>query len=141
MSWIEKLYPGWDYLVVGSSGFSQVGQPDYLKRWNIEKEILLNHLKEKYPVPDEFVKDAMYATKSFDHDFGRYHEVIVFYNSYYLDELEEEDPDKFHRFYDWFNEVESVDLESDELMLEMETKYHEKEIPIKIKEEIKYLVS
>jgi len=108
-----------DYLVVGSNGFAQVGDPDYFTKAKIELWFLLEFLQANYPVPDEFSSKAYYYIKAFNHDFGTYHEVVVIFDDLYLSTLEESelesDNELFDKFWNWFNSVESVDLESDEL--------------------------
>lgn len=108
-----------DYLVVGSNGFAQVGDPDYFTKAKIELRILLEFLQTNYPVPDEFAPKAYYHIKAFNHDFGTYHELVVIYDDDYLSTLEESDlesdNDSFDKFWNWFNSVESVDLESEML--------------------------
>ena len=108
-----------DYLVVGSNGFAQVGDPDYFTKAKIELQILHEFLQANYPIPDEFASKAYYYIKAFNHDFGTYHEVVVIFDDQYLSTLEdselESDNKLFDKFWNWFNLVESVDLESEEL--------------------------
>jgi hypothetical protein len=108
-----------DYLVVGSNGFAQVGDPDYFTKAKIELRILLEFLQANYPVPDEFASKTYFSIKAFNHDFGTYHELVVMYDDDYLSTLEESDlesdNDLFDKFWNWFNSVESVDLESENL--------------------------
>ena len=108
-----------DYLVVGSNGFAQVGDPDYFTKAKIELRILLEFLQANYPVPDEFASKTYFSIKAFNHDFGTYYELVVIYDDDYLSTLEESDlesdNDSFDKFWNWFNSVESVDLESENL--------------------------
>ncbi|BBE20053.1 hypothetical protein AQPE_4244 [Aquipluma nitroreducens] len=108
-----------DYLVVGSNGFAQVGDLDYFTKAKIELRVLLDFLQRNYPVPDEFASKAYYYIKAFNHDFGTYHEVVVIFDDQYLSALEdsglEPDTELFGKFWNWFNSVEFVDLESEEL--------------------------
>ena len=116
-----------DYLVVGSNGFAQVGDPDYFTKAKIELRILLEFLQTNYPVPEEFASKANYAIKAFNHDFGTYHEVVVIFDDQYLSTLEdselESDNKLFDKFWNWFNLVESVDLESEELTTQIRLAY------------------
>jgi len=116
-----------DYLVVGSNGFAQVGDPDYFTKAKIELRILLEFLQANYPVPDEFALKAYYHIKAFNHDFGVYHEIVVIFDDQYLSTLEdselESDIELFEKFWNWFNTVESVDLESEELTGQIEQAY------------------
>ena len=95
-----------DYLIVGSNGFAQVGDPDYFTKAKIELRILLEFLQSNYPVPDEFASKAYYHIKAFNHDFGTYHELVVIYDDDYLSTLEESDlesdNDLFDKFWNWF---------------------------------------
>jgi len=113
-----------DYLTIGSNGFAQVGRPDFLEKNKIEMRVLLQHLVENYPVPDEFTFLCQYKVKWFSHDFGMYSEIVLIYDDSLLYQWEEDDPDKFDRFWEWFNDVESVDLESDYLNNEIRARYH-----------------
>ena len=116
-----------DYLVVGSNGFAQVGDPDYFSKAKIELRIVLEFLQANYPVPDEFASRSYYYIKAFNHDFGTYHELVVIFDDNYLATLEESelesDNDLFGKFWNWFNSVESVDLESEELTGQIQLAY------------------
>jgi len=116
-----------DYLVVGSNGFAQVGYPDYFTKAKIELQILHEFLQANYPIPDEFASKAYYYIKAFNHDFGTYHEVVVIFDDHYLSTLEdselESDNKLFDKFWNWFNLVESVDLESEELTTQIRLAY------------------
>ncbi len=116
-----------DYLVVGSNGFAQVGDPDYFTKAKIELRILLEYFQANYPVPDEFASKAYYSTKAFSHDFGTYHELVVIFDDQYLSALEESkielENELFDKFWDWFNTVESVDMESEELTRQIRQSY------------------
>ena len=104
-----------DYLVIGSNGFAQVGDPEYFKKNKIEMKVLMGYLENNYPIPEEFWHICDYRAKWFSHDFGRYSEIVLIYNDYILNQYEEDNPEKFNRFWEWFNNVESVNLESDYL--------------------------
>ena len=108
-----------DYLVIGSNGFAQVGDSDYFTKAKIELRILLEFLQSNYPVPEEFASKAYYYIKAFNHDFGTYHEVVVIFDDLYLSTLKdlelESENELFDKFWNWFNSVESVDLESENL--------------------------
>jgi len=106
-----------DYLVIGSNGFAQVGDPDYSAKNKIELHTLLNFFKANYPIPEPFVNMAFYSIKSFPHDFGTYHEIVLIYDDRKLSEYESSDVENelFDQFWDWFNTAEAADLDSDEL--------------------------
>lgn len=59
-----------DYLVLGSNGFAQVGDPEYSAKNKIELRILLDFFKENYPIPEPFINMAYFSQKAFPHDFG-----------------------------------------------------------------------
>lgn len=116
-----------DYLVVGSNGFAQVGDLDYFTKAKIELQILYEFLQANYPIPDEFASKAYYYIKAFNHDFGTYHEVVVIFDDHYLSTLEDSELESgnelFDKFWNWFNLVESVDLESEELTTQIRLAY------------------
>lgn len=70
-----------DYLTIGCVPFdepcAQVGKPHYStvarRECNAYREALIAH----YGPPPE---DVVLAIKGFPHDFGTYHEVVVYYN-------------------------------------------------------------
>lgn len=108
-----------DYLVLGSNGFAQVGDPDYSSKNKIELRILIDFFQENYPIPEPFVSMAYYSIKAFPHDFGTYHEIVLIYDDGKLSGWEssvlESESNWFDQFWDWFNSAESADLESVEL--------------------------
>ena len=114
-----------DYLVIGSNGFAQVGSPEFMGKNQIEMRVLLEHLINNFPIPDEFSRMCIYKVKWFQHDFGSYSEIVLVYNDSILGDWEDEKPEIFDRFWDWFNTVESVDLESKELTQRIKNRYLE----------------
>lgn len=108
-----------DYLVLGSNGFAQVGDPDYSAKNKIELRILLDFFKENYPIPEPFINMAFYSIKAFLHDFGTYHEIVLIYDDCKLSGWESSEldleSDLFDQFWDWFNSAEAADMESVEL--------------------------
>ncbi len=112
-----------DYLVIGSNGFAQVGSPEYLEKNQIEMRVLLEYLIANFPVPEDFAQMCFYKVKWFQHDFGSYSEIVLIYNNRILEDWEEEEPERFDRFWDWFNTVESVNLESEQLTQCIKDKY------------------
>jgi len=112
-----------DYLVIGSNGFAQVGRPDFYEKNKVEMNILLEYLKNNHPIPEEFWNMCEYRIKWFTHDFGRYSEIVLIYDDYILNQWDEVNPDKFNRFWNWFNQVEGVDLESDLLTEAIKSRY------------------
>ena len=112
-----------DYLTIGSNGFAQVGRPDFSEKNRIEMRVLMQYIAENYPVPDEFAFMGRYKVKWFSHDFGMYSEIVFIYDDSLLYQWEEDDPEKFDRFWNWFNDIESVNLESDYLNNEIRARY------------------
>ena len=113
-----------DYLTIGSNGFTQVGKPDFHEKNRIEMRVLLEYLENNYPILEEFWQMCDYKIKWFNHDFGMYSEIVLIYNDSLLYLWEESDPDKFNRYWEWFNDIESVDLGTDYLNDEIKSRYH-----------------
>jgi hypothetical protein len=70
---------------------------------------------------------AYYSVKTFHHDFGDYQEIVLWYDREHFDSLEESedesDHEKFDLFWSWFNVIEAVDLETEELTDQIKTAY------------------
>lgn len=112
-----------DYLCLGSNGFAQVGRPDFYEKNKVEMRVLLEFLRNNYPIPEEFWYMCEYRVKWFPHDFGNYSEVVLMYDDYILNQWDENDPDKFNRFWNWFNMIEGVDLETEAITSAIKTSY------------------
>ena len=112
-----------DYLCIGSNGFAQVGNPEFFEKNEVEMKYLLEYLLTNHPIPDEFTSICWYKEKWVKHDFGDYSEIVLMYKDRILEDWEENDPDKFDRFWDWFNEIESVNLESELITRNIGEKY------------------
>ncbi|MGM0505409.1 MAG: hypothetical protein ACQESQ_12355 [Bacteroidota bacterium] len=112
-----------DYLCIGSNGFAQVGDPEYFEKNKSEMRVLMEYLQSNHPIPDEFWHMCDYRVKWFTHDFGRYSEIVMIYDDYTLNQWDENDTEKFDRFWNWFNEIEAVDLETDSLTIQIKTIY------------------
>jgi hypothetical protein len=109
-----------DYLNVGANGFAQVGDPEYFRKNKIEMSYLLELVKSKFPVPEELSSlECYFSVKSFPHDFGTYHEIVLYYDDTVIDEWEySEDEaltDLLDKFWEWFHTVKAFDLESKEI--------------------------
>ena len=114
-----------DYLCIGSNGFAQVGSPDFFEKNKVEMRILLEFLQNRYPIPEEFWHMCEYRVKWFTHDFGNYCEIVLIYDDYILNQWDENDPEKFNRFWNWFNVIEGVDLETEAITRELQNSYSE----------------
>ena len=114
-----------DYLVIGSNGFSQVGRPDFFQKNKVEMSVLLQYMNSFHPIPEEFAHMCFYRAKWFSHDFGNYSEIVLIYDDRILNLWDENDPEIFERFWDWFDEVEGVDLETDSLTEAIKSRYQE----------------
>ena len=116
-----------DYFTVGSIGFAQVGDPEYYEKNKIEMQVLLNYIKKKHPVPEKFQHMCYYKTMSFPHDFGSYHEIVIYYNRSITDDWELElDDDTISgeinphdEFWDFVNESERFFCDNEVLLFEL----------------------
>ncbi len=52
---------------------AQIGEENYNSKSRIECEVYISQLERLFP-------DAQFGVKSFSHDFGRYREVVVYYD-------------------------------------------------------------
>ena len=140
-----------DYVNVGANGFAQVGNPNYWEKNKVELEFLMKLLQKEFPIPLELKGLCWFAKKAFPHDFGTYHEIIVWYDDIQIIEDEEENDDNvfftpeefwervdngtitpvyklptlYETFWDWFNKVEMFDLESNEITEQIKAIYYE----------------
>lgn len=112
-----------DYLCIGSNGFAQVGRPDFYEKNKVEMRVLLEFLRNNYPIPEEFWYMCEYRVKWFTHDFGSYSEIVLMYDDYIINQWDENTPDKFNRFWNWFNMIEGVDLETEAITSAIKTSY------------------
>ncbi len=112
-----------DYLCIGSNGFAQVGRPDFYEKNKVEMRVLLEFLRNNYPIPEEFWYMCEYRVKWFTHDFGSYSEIVLMYDDYIINQWDENTPDKFNRFWNWFNMIEGVDLETEAITSAIKASY------------------
>ena len=116
-----------DYLVLGSNGFAQMGDSAFYEKLKIEMRVLLDYFHSSFPIPQKFKTLAYYSVKTFQHDFGDYQEIVLWYDRDYIDSLEdseiESDIEFFDLFWTWFRVIESVDLESDLLTNQIKETY------------------
>jgi len=117
-----------DYLNVGSNGFAQVGDQDYFAKSKVEMKYLLELIRDKFPIPEKLGSLCFFGIKYFPHDFGTYMEIVLHYDDIEIGYGDDEDDDKidyklYDIFWDWFNEVESFNLETDEITEVIRTRY------------------
>jgi len=139
-----------DYLNVGANGFAQVGSDDYYAKNRFKLSYLLGLIEDKFPIPDKLKYLCHFAKKAFPHDFGTYHEIVLIYDDQAIgegfNEEDEEDvvfytqeeilfmkdnaismpeqaPTLHDIFWDWFHEVESFDMETEEITQAIKDKY------------------
>jgi hypothetical protein len=117
-----------DYLNVGANGFAQVGDPEYFRKNKIEMSYLLELILSKFPVPAELTGIYCYfMVKAFPHDFGTYHEIVLVYDDSKIEEWETSEDEVLNElhdsFWNWFNIVESFDLESEEITEQIKNLY------------------
>ncbi len=72
-----------EYMVAGPSPYdedcAQVGTKDYVEKAHIEIQAYLNQLHRLFP--DAEAKGIDFRSKRFDHDFGSYYEVCMYWNT------------------------------------------------------------
>jgi len=112
-----------DYLCIGSNGFAQVGNPEFLEKNEVEIKYLLEYLQTNYSVQEDLKSMCWYKEKWFKHDFGDYSEIVLIYKDRILEEWEDEEDERFDKFWELFNEIESVNLESELITRNIEEKY------------------
>lgn len=116
-----------DYLVLGSNGFAQIGNSAFYNKLKVEMRVLLDYFHQNFPIPQKFKTIVYYSIKTFQHDFGEYQEIVLWYDRDYIDSLEESeietDNANFELFWSWFRVIESADLESDELTSQIRETY------------------
>ena len=116
-----------DYLVIGSNGFAQMGDSAFFNKQKIEMRVLMDFFHSNFPIPQKFKTWTYYSAKTFHHDFGDYQEIVLWYDREYFDSMEESDDEAdqemFNLFWSWFNVIESVDLETEELTDQIRAAY------------------
>lgn len=89
---------------------------------------LLELVKSKFTVSEELKSlDCYFSVKSFPHDFGNYHEIVLVYDDSKIEEWETSEDEVLNElhdsFWNWFNIVESFDLESEEITEQIKNLY------------------
>lgn len=100
-----------DYISIGSIGFAQLGDVDYLNKAEAEKIVLMNFFKKHHPIPLEFSSMCIYSWMSFPHDFGNYFELVIKYDQIALEDSD--NPFFQDNFWDFVNRVLDVYLETE----------------------------
>ena len=138
-----------DWLCIGANGFAQLGSENYFAKNKVEMKYLLELIRNKFPIPEELKMLCRFAAKSFQHDFGTYHEIVVHFDDVTIGDgyaehgegsfmtedeyqallasgavLPETKETPLHDiFWNWFNKVEAFDIESEEITQAIEAKY------------------
>lgn len=138
-----------DWLNVGSNGFAQLGNEQYFAKSKVEMKYLLELITDKFPIPEQLKMLCRFAVKAFPHDFGTYHEIVLQFDDDEIGDGYKEDDNGFpfiseeelkkcidenlpipqspltlhDIFWDWFQKVESFDLESEEINQAIEANY------------------
>ena len=138
-----------DYLNVGANGFAQVGTTDYYAKNRVEMSYLMELITDKFPVPEELKSLCRFAVKAFPHDFGTYHEIVLNYDDDAIGDGYDQEENGFPNitdeeinhcfennlplphapltlhdiFWDWFQDVEAFDMETNEITEAIKNKY------------------
>jgi hypothetical protein len=64
---------------------AQVGSPDYPERMKAESKRYIELLNKRFINPPE---GSYFSRKSFPHDFGTYHEIVVYFDDENKDEID-----------------------------------------------------
>lgn len=110
---------------LGSTGFAQVGRDDYHDKQKIEGAVLLQQIRKKHPIPEEFQDICEYKWASHPHDFGRYHELELIYLEDAVERWADRNENKFDRFWDFANEVEGFDFDDEQIEMMISDLYIE----------------
>lgn len=110
----------WDYEVLGSIGYHQVGQPDAFEKRTIENGVLRDIMRlPQFQIPEELTGYVQLSIKRFSHDAGSYDELCLLYDWIQLEDWELSlCPQKnaiAERFYTWMDTMQCYDYESEQL--------------------------
>jgi hypothetical protein len=109
----------WDYITIGSNGFAQFGEIDFYEKQRIELPILLTYVKQKLAIPEKFKDLCHYKIMKFPYDEDSYSEIVLNYNSWIIDQWGDSEDEtlleKHEEFWEFANEAECIDLETEEL--------------------------
>lgn len=104
-----------DYEVIGSIGFAQVGTGEYFAKEQVEKKVIVEIIDNNpqiFKVPIGLIGIARLTYKGFSHDFGTYYELCVIYDDSLVCESEEIETE----LWDWINNMQEFDFESEEII-------------------------
>ena len=115
---ISDLITGWDYLNIGSNGFAQFGEDNYSTKAKVEMKILLELVQKSFTIPEEFSNHCYFKIMKCPYDDGHYHELVLRYDRRLIDDVwgssdDVDLTDRHSRFYEWFCDVESWDMETE----------------------------
>ena len=82
-----------------------MGDCGYYDKNRVEMKVLLDFLNNNHLILKEFSYMCNYRMKWLNHDFGNYSEIVLIYNDKMLDNWDENNPEKFNMFREWFNEI------------------------------------
>lgn len=119
-----------DYVVIGSIGFAQLGNDDFFQKEKIETSVIKEIIKENpeiFSTPDGLSGIVRLKMKSFSHDFGTYKELCVIYD----ESLIEDSDGLSEEFWDWVNNMECFELETEETIQRCQELF-QKEYPMRI---------
>lgn len=131
-----------DFINIGAIGFAQFGSEDYFNKRQVEKEVMLQFMEtDVFKIPEKLQGVCHFGIKKFPYECGSYEEVVLHYNDNIIDkwndeyqeayealgidnlesdeayELMKKLPDnKSDEFWNFANQAERIDFESEELM-------------------------
>ena len=130
-----------EYVILGAIGFAQLGTEDYWAKKEIEKKVVKEFLEtECFKIPEKFVGMCHYAIRRFPYEYDAYYEAVLNYEHHLIDDWNEDWNEKYKRlgivdmepekavvimesmtnlaeeFWNWVNQMESIDFETKELM-------------------------
>lgn len=113
------MYNQMEYLVIGSAGFAQYGDPDQYQKAIVEGQVVMDALRLKHPIPKEFQGVCRFRWKRFPYDDGSYHEAVLEYNDRQVLEWELDDEEKHDRFWEFANLCEDFGAFAEDTLLEV----------------------
>ncbi len=118
------MFSSTENLTIGSIGFAQLGADDYYDKRQIEKQVLKD-LLETPTFENKFMDLCKIKIVKEPYEYESYDEIAIVFNCHKMYELEESDEERFNEFWEWVNELEAFDFESEELMEKCERLYAE----------------